>query len=84
MRYRVLLYQKSEIHNEKYFVTSDQSVSKNSLVRPSFPRDFSLGILFKASNSSFSVIHFSHSRDCLVDNLGNLEIVFKKVVYVMF
>ena len=61
------------------FFTSDQNVSKNSLVRPSFPCDLSLGIPFKASNSSFSVIHFSHFRDCSVDNWGNLETPFKKL-----
>ena len=57
------------------FFTSDQNVSKISLVRPSFSEDLLLGILFKASNSSFSVISFSHSRDCLADNWGKLETV---------
>ena len=61
------------------FFTSDQNVSKNSLVRPSFPGDLSLGIIFKTSNSSFSMISFSHSRDCSVDNCGKLETVFKKL-----
>ena len=79
MRCRVLLYQKCKTHDKNVFFTSDQNVSKYSLVRPSFPGDLSLGILFEDSNSSFSVIHFSHSRDSSVDNWGNLETPFKKL-----
>ena len=63
------------MQDKNVFFISDQNVSKNSLVRPSFPGDLSLGILFKASNSSFSEIFFSHSRDCSVDNWGKLETV---------
>ena len=64
-----------ETQDKNVFFTSDQNVSKISLVRPSFSEDLLLGILFKASNSSFSVISFSHSRDCLADNWGKLETV---------
>ena len=57
-----------KVHDKIVFFTSDQNVLKNSLVRPSFPGDLSLGILFKASNSYFSVMHLSCSRDCSADN----------------
>ena len=52
-----------KIHDKNATFPSDQSISKNSLAGPTFPGGLSLGILFKASNNSFSVIHFSHSRD---------------------
>ena len=69
-----------DIEDKNVFFTSEQNVLKNSLVRPSFPGDLSLGILFNASNSSFSVISYSHSRDCSVDNWRKLETVFKKLI----
>ena len=36
-----------------FFFTSDQNVSKTSLVRQSFPGDLPLGIVFKVQNSFF-------------------------------
>ena len=70
-------------HDKNVFFTLDQKISKNYLARLSFPGeglpfpgDLSLGIIFKASNSFFSVIHFSHSRDCSLENRGNLKIKF--------
>ena len=60
--YRVLLYQKCKIHDKNDFFTSDQNVSKNSLVRPSFSGDLSLGILFKALNSFFCDTFFTILR----------------------
>ena len=74
------LSKECETQDENVYFTSDQSVSKNSSVRPSFPGDLLLGILFKASNSSFSVISFLHSTDCSVDSWGKLETVFKKLL----
>ena len=62
------LSKECETQDNFFFFTLDQNVSKNSLVRPSLRGDLSLDMLFKASNSYFSVIFFSHSRDYSVDN----------------
>ena len=44
------------MHDKNGFFTSDQNISQNSLLRPSFPGDLSLDIIFKAPISSLSVI----------------------------